>query len=74
MIRFWTNADLVADRHLTGRVRYRLGWFGRFVLQVEEELSIGAARWSGSPVRWRDARPKDFEFMRWSREIGVADS
>lgn len=79
MIAFWRGPDLAADQRLTGCIRCRRSWFGRFVLQVEEEFSLEAMEWTGvcfvrwTRTRWRDARPEDFEFMRWSREIGIAD-
>lgn len=53
---------------LTGRTRYREGWFGRLILQVEEtririEKVYGVL--SGYDIRhpytvWRDARAMDF--------------
>lgn len=53
---------------LTGRTRYRTGWFGWVILQVEEERTriekvYGVL--SGYDVAtpytaWRDAKPSDF--------------
>lgn len=42
---------------LTGRTRYRVGWFGRLVLQVE--------LYDFQPLHlfWRDARCDDFNVM-----------
>lgn len=51
---------------LTGRTRYRVGWFGRLVLQVEVDLS--GSPWisrmdMGAYTKWRDARCADFNAM-----------
>ena len=51
---------------LTGRTRYRTGWFGRLILQVEfryvvDPLNINLLRFIGPDLQWRDARRDDFE-------------
>lgn len=47
----------------TGRRRFRAGWFGKVVLQIEEERRIGTAspyrEPKGMQSRWRDARISD---------------
>ena len=49
---------------LTGRSRYRLGWFGKLVLQVEyatlQPHDAGARTdWKWTGRAWRDARCED---------------
>lgn len=58
---------------LTGQTRYRNGWFGTLVLQVEERA---VAYWAGrlqpgverTPVyenKWRDAKTTDFRILEY---------
>lgn len=62
---------------LTGRIRHRLGWRGRLVLQVEEEWfmrqGIAAPDKSKRHTRWRDAILADMDgrFLMVRREAGV---
>lgn len=47
---------------LTGRTRYRAGWFGRLILQVE--VDVTGSPWvsqmdPGLHTKWRDARVDD---------------
>jgi len=48
---------------LTGRTRYRRGWFGRLILQVEETGCLfdprGGGSYSPDYTRWRDAKVDD---------------
>ena len=50
---------------LTGRTRYRKGWFGKVILQVEETVTIdddvgyGIGTHSHQETCWRDAGPND---------------
>jgi hypothetical protein len=49
---------------LTGRTRYRIGWFGRLVVQVEywTTLSVAGQILVRRHVRhWRDARAEDMQ-------------
>lgn len=50
---------------LTGRIRHRLGWRGRLVLQVEEEWFMrqgtAAPDKSKRHTRWRDAIWSDMD-------------
>lgn len=55
---------IVGRPRLTGRRRCRAGWFGRLILQVEEERPTGHAaygetHWTGSRASWRDAKVGD---------------
>lgn len=47
----------------TGRRRFRASWFGKVVLQIEEERRIGTAspyrEPEGEQARWRDAKISD---------------
>lgn len=59
----------MSDR-LTGRTRYRVGWFGKLVLQVEyatREAHPGTqgrgTDWKWTGRAWRDARCEDFTYM-----------
>lgn len=51
---------------LTGRTRYRRGWFGRLILQVEfsqryvRDLNGSGYYDSGLITKWRDARVDDY--------------
>lgn len=57
---------------LTGATRYRNGWFGSLVLQVEETYAVG---YRGRPrinepthceeTRWRDAKATDLRTLDW---------
>lgn len=57
---------------LTGATRYRDGWFGKLILQVEENYRVGHR---GRPraggiefsnlTRWRDAEPRDLRMIDW---------
>ncbi|RWF44278.1 MAG: hypothetical protein EOS65_02565 [Mesorhizobium sp.] len=58
-----------ADR-ITGQTRYRSGWFGKLILQVEENVSFYRPVSSGNPsrmveTRWRDARRGDLYLIEW---------
>lgn len=48
---------------LTGRTRYREGWFGRLILQVEVDVTGSPLVSQMEPGRyaiWRDAKAPDF--------------
>lgn len=48
-------------RFSTGRTRYRVGWFGRLILQVEIiETRIGRTGAHFHSMSWVDARCEDF--------------
>ena len=50
---------------LTGKTRYRKGWFGKVILQVEENITIdedvgyGIGTHSSQCLQYRDARPNN---------------
>ena len=50
---------------LTGSTRYRTGWFGKVILQVQESITIdedvgyGLGTHSSQYLHWRDAVPND---------------
>ncbi len=53
--------------NLTGRTRYRVGWFGRLIVQVEYATRQPHAGtegrgtdWLWTGREWRDARCEDF--------------
>lgn len=54
----------VVEAALTGKISYRAGWFGRVVMQVEEELRSVDMPFRNYPGKawyvWRDATLKDF--------------
>lgn len=73
---FYTLGELKA-RHLTGRIGWRAGWFGRTIMQVE--VKCPCANYPRPPrsgpydpwanghfMMWRDASPADLA------NIGVA--
>lgn len=45
----------------TGRRRYRLGWFGRVIMQVEVNVRVYhlSGRSERNLTTWRDAKPED---------------
>lgn len=46
---------------LTGKTRYRTGWFGRLILQVEEQIGRTDPMTCETDYfpRWRDAKAED---------------
>ena len=50
---------------LTGNTRWRKGWFGKVILQVEETITVdddvgyGLGTHSSQVLRWRDAKTDD---------------
>lgn len=58
-----------SDR-ITGETRYRTGWFGKLILQVEENtsgyLSVGGCNPRRvNSTRWRDAKAQDLRLIDW---------
>lgn len=57
----WTNCKL------TGRFRYRQGWFGKLILQVQETGqyfdSYSGGTFSPRFTGWRDARIEDLSII-----------
>lgn len=71
-------APMGSDR-ITGETRYRSGWFGKLILQVEEVYDQGyhARPQPGIPTsftatRWRDARPADLYLIGWHERAARA--
>ncbi len=58
----------------TGRSRFRTGWFGRQILQVEEQQQPSGyfALETGIDTRWRDARPGDLAEVQAAAEAHQA--
>lgn len=52
----------------TGNTRFRTGWRGRMVLQVEYEKHRDTAM-GGSVLDWRDAVPHDLLRVRHMRKV-----
>lgn len=65
-----------SDR-ITGQTRYREGWFGRLILQVEENVTFYRPASSCNPskivtTRWRDARASDLYLIVWHERQACA--
>lgn len=65
---------------LTGRIRYRTGWFGRIIVQVEyatREPHAGTegrcTDWLWTGRKWRDARCQDMFDALYARLSTPAD-
>ncbi len=50
----------------TGNARFRKGWGGRLVLEIEYEVGRDSAL-GGSTLAWRDATERDLFRVRWLR-------
>jgi hypothetical protein len=57
---------------ITGETRYRTGWFGKLILQVEEVYHVaiyGRPRFGGiervQRTKWRDATVRDLRLIDW---------
>lgn len=55
------------DGDQTGNTRFRDGWFGRLILQVEYEVRRDQA-FGGSYLAWRDATQRDLYRTRYMRK------
>jgi hypothetical protein len=65
-----------SDR-ITGATRYRTGWFGKLILQVEENVEFYRPAGYCNPskiisTRWRDARPSDLYLIGWHERAAQA--
>jgi hypothetical protein len=53
--------------NLTGRTRHRRTWWGKMILQVEEEIGLSERRRlrmsTGMAFRWRDAVSSDVVYL-----------
>ena len=64
---------------LTGNLRHRWNWLGKFILQVEEEITViatvrpqpGMDRCYRA-LHWRDARPQDLPPVYGTQALTVA--
>jgi hypothetical protein len=54
-------------RDVTGEARFRIGWFGRLILQVEVKDSRDNAL-GGDTFRWIDANDHDLYALRYQRK------
>lgn len=57
----------------TGKVRYRVGWFGKLILQVEEQYQTycheGGGSYSPEFKGWRDAKVEDLVHLKIDVEL-----
>lgn len=64
--------SILGDQNLTGATRYRTGWFGGLILQVEERYQVGlggrprlGSATHGWMTRWRDAVANDLGVLAY---------
>lgn len=54
-------------KDMTGRPRFRRGWFGRLILQFEEPARTDPAM-PATATRWHDCKERDLWRLRAHRE------
>lgn len=59
---------------LTGNIRYRRGWFGRLVLQIEVSQPFGEYDGVGfystvNRILWRDAKVEDLLTLKVGKNV-----